>query len=205
MFWREDVTMRLFQGCFFIIRPVFSLKRGWFIIRRHWFGSFLSCTWVILFIQKFLQRVIWGRRRQGIRRNFDIFSCCMDTFLFICVFHCGFCSLLIFRTLFILIHTSIHLSLFLLFLCFFLWFTNLFVFSPSFLLKLKIFLSFLIPPHFIIMTQYVLQSFRSLVYHAKISRILWMLIFVRLIYKSQFTIGVLKSSSVEDSFKPRTR
>ena len=102
------------------------------------------------------------------------------------------CRLLIFRNLSIFIHTSIHFSLFLSFFCFFLCFPNSFVFSPSFLLALNIFLSFLSPHHFIIMMQCVFQSLLSLVYHAKSSRILWMLIFVRMISKSQFTIGFLK-------------
>ena len=84
-------------------------------------------------------------------------------------------SLLIFSNLLLFIHTSVHFSLFLSFFCFFLCFPNSFVLSPSFFLTLKIFLSFLSPPHCIIITQYVFQSFLSLVYHAKISRILWML------------------------------
>ena len=99
------------------------------------------------------------------------------------------CSLLILRNLLLLIHTSVHLSLFLSFFCFFLCFTNLFVFSPSFFLMLKVFFYFLSPHHCIIMTQYVLQSLLSLVYHAKICRSLWILIFVRVILKIQFTMG----------------
>ena len=79
--------------------------------------------------------------------------------------------------------------MFLLLLRFFLWFPNFFVFYPSFFLKLKIFLSFLSPPHCIIMTQYIFQSFLNLVYHAKISISLWILFFFRVISKSQFTIG----------------
>ena len=114
------------------------------------------------------------------------------------------CSLLIFRNLLLFIHTSIHFILFLSLLCFFLCFPNLFVFSPSFYLSLNIFLSLLSPPHCIIMAQYVLQSLLSLVYHAKSSRSLWMLIFFRVRLKSQFTIIFFKSSSVEDSFKQRT-
>ena len=110
-------------------------------------------------------------------------------------------SLLIFRNLLLFIHTSIHFSLFLLFFYYFLWFPNLFVFSPRLFLTLKIFLSFLSPPHWIIMTQYVFQYLLSLVYHAKTSRSLWMLIFVRVISKSQFTIGFFKSSSLEDPLK----
>ena len=106
--------------------------------------------------------------------------------------------------LLLLIHTSINFSLFLSFFCFFLRFPNLFVFSPRLFLTLMIFIYFLIPPHFIIMTQYVFQSLLSLVYHAKISRSLWMHIFVRARLKSHFTIGFFKSSSVEVSFKPRT-
>ena len=98
-------------------------------------------------------------------------------------------NLLIFRKLLILIHTSFHLGLFLSFFCLFLCFPNPFVFSPIFFLTLKIFLYFLSPPHFIIMTPYVFQSLLSLVYHAKISRSLWMIIFFRVILKIQFVIG----------------
>ena len=98
-------------------------------------------------------------------------------------------SLLIFSNLFFLIHTSIHFSLFLSFFYFFLCFPNLFVFSPSFFLTLKIFLYLLSPPHCIIMMQYIFQSLLSLVYNAKISRSLWMIIFVRVRPKRQFTIG----------------
>ena len=112
--------------------------------------------------------------------------------------------LLIFRNLLLYIHTSIHFSLFLSFFCFFLCFPNLFVFSPKFLLTLKILHSFLSPPSSIIMIQYIFQSFLSLVYHEKSSRSLWMLIFVGVRSKSQFTIFFFKSSSVEDSFKQRT-
>ena len=102
------------------------------------------------------------------------------------------CSLLIFRNFLLLIHTSIHFSLFLSFFCFFLWFTNLFVFSPSFYLTLKTFLYLLSPTRYIIMMKYIFPSLISLVYHVKSSRILWMLIFVRVISKSQFMIGFLK-------------
>ena len=80
------------------------------------------------------------------------------------------CSLLIFRNLFLPIQTSVHLSLFLSFLFFFLCFPNPFVFYPSFFLTLKIFLSFLSPPYCIIMIQCVFQFLLSLFYHAKISR-----------------------------------
>ena len=86
-------------------------------------------------------------------------------------------SLLTFRNLLLLIHLSVRLSLFLSLFCFFLWFTNLFVFSPRFFLKLNIFLSFLSLPNCIIMTQYVFQSLLRLVNHARISRSLWVLIF----------------------------
>ena len=114
------------------------------------------------------------------------------------------CRLLMFRNFSLLIHTSVYSSLFFLLLCFFLCFPNSFVFYPSFFLTLNIFLSFLSPPHWNIMTQYVFQSLLSFVYHSKISRSLWMLIFVRVISKSQFMMGFFKSYSVEDSFKPRT-
>ena len=99
------------------------------------------------------------------------------------------CRLFIFRNLFLLIHTIIHFSFFLLLFYFFLCFSNSCFFSPSFSLTLKIFLSLLSSPHLIIMTRYVFQSFLSLVYHAKISRSLWMLIFIRVRSKSQFMIG----------------
>ena len=127
----------------------------------------------------------------------------MDTFLLLCVFHCSFWSLLILRIFLILIHISIHFSLFILFFCFFLCFPNYLLSYPRLSLKLNIFLSLLIPPHCTIRTQYVFQSFLSLLYHSKISRSLWMLIFFRVRSKSQFTIGFFKSSSVEDSSKPR--
>ena len=97
-------------------------------------------------------------------------------------------SLLIFSNLLLLIHTSVHFSLFLLFFCYLLCFSNSFVFSSSFFLKLMTLLSFLNPPHCIIMTQYVFQSLLSLVYHEKIIRSLSMLIFFRVRPKGQFTI-----------------
>ena len=99
------------------------------------------------------------------------------------------CSLLVFRNLLLLIHTIVHVSLLLLFFWLFLYFPNLFVFSPRLLFTMNIFLYFLSPPHCIIMTKYVLQSFLSLVYHAKRSRSQWMLIFVRVRLKIQFTVG----------------
>ena len=98
------------------------------------------------------------------------------------------CGLLIFRNLLLFIYTSVHFRFFLSLFCFFLCFPKLFVFSLSFFLRLKIFLSFLSPPHCIIMTQYVFQSLLSLVYCAKSSISLWMLIFVRVILKRQFMI-----------------
>ena len=91
------------------------------------------------------------------------------------------CILLVFSNLFLFIHTSVHLSFFLLLFCFFLCFPNSFVLYPMFLLTLKIFLSFLSPTHWIIMTQYIIQSLLGLVYHAKSSRSLCVLIFVRVI------------------------
>ena len=124
----------------------------------------------------------------GIKKKIDILLWRMDTFLFLCVF---------FRTLLLLIHTSIHFRLFCSLFCLFLCFTNSFVFSPILFLTLMILLYFLNPPHWIIMTQYVLQFLLSLVYHSKISRILWILIFVKVISNSQFTIGFFKSSSVQ--------
>ena len=85
------------------------------------------------------------------------------------------CSLLIFRNLLLLIHASVHFSLFLSLFLLLLCFLNSFIFSPRLFLTLRIFLSFLGPLHCIIMTQYVFQSLLSLVYHAKSSRILWMI------------------------------
>ena len=181
--------MRLFQGCFFITRLAFSRKCGWFIRWRHWFGWFFSCTRIIWVIRRCFWRFIWGRWGQGIRQNFNIFLCRMNTLFFICVFHCGFCSLLIFRNLLLLIHTSAHFSLFLLFFCFFLLFPNSFVFYPSFFLTFNIFLLF---PHCIIIKKCVFQLFLSLVYHAHHIRCLWVLIFVRVILKCQFTIGFFR-------------
>ena len=95
------------------------------------------------------------------------------------------CHLLIYRKLLLLIHASVHSSLFLLFL----YFLNFFVFYPIFFLTLKIFFSFLSPLHCIIMTQYAFQYLLRLVYHVKISRSLWVLIFVSVISKIHFTIG----------------
>ena len=94
------------------------------------------------------------------------------------------CRLLIFRNFLLFIHTSVHFRLFLSFFCFFLQFPNSLVFSPSLFLTLNTFFSFLSPPHCIIMTKYVFQSLLSLVYHAERKRILWMLIFFRVILKS---------------------
>ena len=109
------------------------------------------------------------------------------------------CSLLMSMNFLLLINTSVHFSLFISFFCFFLCFPYLYVFFPSLFLTLKILLSFLIPPHCIIMTQYVFQSFLSLVYHMKTSRILWMLIFVKVRSNSQFMNWLIfQSSSVED-------
>ena len=137
--------MNLFQGCFFIIRPAFSLKCGWFIRWRHWFGSFLPYTSIIWVIQRCVWWVIWLRWGRGIRWKIDIILCCMNTFLFLCVFHCVFCLFLIFLYL-------------------------------------------LSPPHCITMMQYVFQSLLGIFCHAKSSRSLWMLIFVRVGSKSHFTI-----------------
>ena len=97
-------------------------------------------------------------------------------------------GLLIFRNLLLIIHTSVHFSLFLSFFWFFLFIPNSFVFSPILFLTLKIFPSFPSPHRCIIMTKYVFQSLLSLVYYAKVSRSLWLLIFWGLISKSQFTV-----------------
>ena len=99
-----------------------------------------------------------------------------------------FCSLLIFRNLFLFIHTIVHFSQFLSLLCFFVCFPNQFVLFLSFFVTLKIFLSVLSPPHFIIMTKYVSKSLLSLFYRVKISRSLWMLISIRVRSKIQFKI-----------------
>ena len=126
-----------------------------------WFGFVLYLNQMIPLTMFRMSRL--GRWGQGIRRNFDIFLCRMDKLLFLCVFHCGFCSLFIFRNLFLLIHTNFHFRFFLLFFCFFLGFPNSFVLSPSFFFMLKIFLSFRIPPYCIIMAKCVFQSLLSLV------------------------------------------
>ena len=115
------------------------------------------------------------------------------------------CSLLIYRNFLLFIHTSVHFSLCLSFFYFFFCFPNFFVISPRLFFTLKIFLSFLSPPHCTIMTQYAFQSLLRLVFHAKGIWSLWMLILVRVISNIQFTIGFFRSSSVEDSFKQRTR
>ena len=104
--------MSFFQECLFIVRLVFSLKCGWFIRWQHWFGCFLSCTWIRWFIQRCFRQVIWGWWGRGIRQHFDIFSVRMDTFFFLCIFHCGLCSLLVFRNLLLLIHPSVHFRFF---------------------------------------------------------------------------------------------
>ena len=127
------------------------------------FWLVLSCIWIRWVILRCLRQFICWKRGKGIRQNFDILSCCMDTFLILW----GFSSLLVFRNLYLLIHTSFHFSLFLSLLWFFLWFTYLFVFSPRFFLTLRVFLYFLSPPHCIIMTQYVFQYFLRLAYHKK--------------------------------------
>ena len=150
---------------------------------------FLSCTWIRWVVWWCFQQVIWGRCRQGIIWNFDIFSCRMDTFLFLWVFHCRFCRWLILKKLFILINTSVHFNLFLSLFCFFLCFPHSFVLSPSFFFAMNSCLNFLIPPRYIIMTQYVFQSFIILDYHAHHSRSLCILILVRLRLNSQCTIG----------------
>ena len=150
--------MTLPQGRFFIIRLSSSLKRGWFGF---------SCTWIRLVIWWYFRQVRWGRWGRWIIWNIDTISCRMDMSLFLCVSHCGFWSLLIFRNLLLLIHISVHFSLFLLFFCLFLCFCNFFLFSSSFFLTLNIFLYFLSPLHCITMTQYTYQYLLSLVYREK--------------------------------------
>ena len=165
---------------------------------------FVPCTWVIWVIWQCLQWVIWWLRRQGIRQNFDILSCYMDTFLFLLRVLLRLWRLLIFRDLLILIHISAHFNLLLSFFCFFSCFPNSFVFSLSYFLTLKIFLFLMSPPHCIIMTQYVFQYEPSLVYHATRKRRLWILVFPGWDRRSCLQLAILKSSSVQDSFKKRT-
>ena len=59
-------------------------------------------------------------------------------------------------------------------------------------------------PHCILMMQCIFQFFLSLVYHEHHIISLWMLISVRVKSTSQVKIGFFISSSVEDSFKPKT-
>ena len=71
--------MRLFQGCFFVIGLVFSRKCGLFIRWSHWFGWYLTSSWIRWFIRQCFQRVIWGR---GFRQNYKSIMCHTDTFFF---------------------------------------------------------------------------------------------------------------------------
>ena len=71
--------MRLFQGCFFIFRRVFSQKYVWFIIWRQWLGWYLLSSWIRWCIRGYLQRVILG---WGFRRNYNSILCLMDTLFF---------------------------------------------------------------------------------------------------------------------------
>ena len=48
------------------------------------------CALTIWVIWQCFQRVIWRGRGQGIRQNFDILLCRMDTFLLLRVLHFGF-------------------------------------------------------------------------------------------------------------------
>ena len=79
MFLCEGVLMRLFLGCFFIIRLLFSRKSGWFIRCHHWFGWYLPYSWTRWFIRTCFKRVILGR---GFRRHNNCILCHMETFLF---------------------------------------------------------------------------------------------------------------------------
>ena len=135
-----------------------------------WFVS--ACSLIRKGTKKCFRQVIWGWRGQGIILKFIIFLCCMDMFLFLCLFHWGFFSLLIFRKLLILIHTSVHFRLFFCCCC---------------CCVLLICLSYIqassqcwryspLLPHCIIMTQWISQSFLRLIYHAHHSKSLWMLI-----------------------------
>ena len=72
--------MRLFQGCFLIIRLVFSRKHEWFIRWHHWFGWYFPCIWIIWVIRRCFQRVIWGQWRQHIRQHLNSILCHMYTF-----------------------------------------------------------------------------------------------------------------------------
>ena len=138
------------KWCFLNIRLAFSRKCGWFIRLRHWFGLFLPCTWIIWVIWRCFWRVVWGQFGQGIRQNYNIFMCRIDTVLLLCVFRCNFCRMLVFRNLLLLIHTSVHLRMFIFFFWLLLCFHNSSVFSTSLFLTLEIFLLF---PHCIIITQ----------------------------------------------------
>ena len=68
--------MRLFQGCFFTIRLVFSQKCGWFIKLHHWFVWYLPSSWIRLVIRRCFQQVIWG---QGFRKKYNSILCHTDT------------------------------------------------------------------------------------------------------------------------------
>ena len=69
---------------------MFMQLRIYFNVVCHVLVGFLTCTWIIWVIRKYFQQIIWWQWEQVIRRNFDIFSCRMDTFLFLRVLYCGF-------------------------------------------------------------------------------------------------------------------
>ena len=71
--------MRLFQGCFFIIILLFSLKCGWFIRWRHCFGCYFPSSLIKWVIRRCFQRVIW---RQGFRLNYNSIMFHTDTWFF---------------------------------------------------------------------------------------------------------------------------
>ena len=179
--WRSSSLSRVF-----LIASLLRLIKKYFMQLRIYFNVvwqvlvwFLPCTWMRWVIRRYFQQVFWWQRGRGIRRNFNILSCRVDIFFFPLHVPLRLRRLLVFRNLLLLIRTSVHFSLFLLWFWFFLCFPNLFVFSPSFFFTFKILLSFLSHIHCIIITQYVLQSFLILVYHTKRRRSLWMLIIFR--------------------------
>ena len=114
---------------------------------------FLRCTWIRWVIRQFFRRVIWWQRGQGIRQNLDILLLRMDTLLFLCVLHFGFAACWSSRTCCLLLIQASISDFFFFFFCFFLCFPNSFVFSSRLFLMLKIFLSFLSPPHCTITTK----------------------------------------------------
>ena len=149
---------------------------------------FLPCSRIRWVIWRCFQWVIWWRRWLGIRGNFDLLSCCMEMFLFLCVLYCGFTHCWSSgNSCFLFIQASISA-------CFFRYYAySCAIVIRSYYLQASSWcwrsssLSWFL--NIIIMTEYVFQSFLRFFYHAKISRRLWMLIFVRVRSKIQFKIG----------------